>query len=197
MLLEQRIANAFAELTTSAALTELIAEVEAAAIAAGEAAERAREVALDPAISIAEVAAARRASADAMFNSARMKAALEKLRERKLQALAAEEEEHRRAAYEAAKAERDEIAHELKTFYPRAAARMAKLAERISGNNKAIKKANNNLPKDAEWLACAEAQARGIPNFAALGAPPRIVSELNLPAFHYDHSQPRIWPPRG
>jgi hypothetical protein len=194
VMLEQRIATAFSEPTSSAALTELIAEVEAAAVAASEAAGRARERALDPMIS--DVEEARRASADATFNAARMKAAVERLRERQLETIDAEREERRVAAYEAAKAERDEIVCELKTFYPAAAKRLAKLAARIVANNKAITKANVDLPKEAEWLACAEMQARGISSgFTTLGAPPRLIHGLKLPSFGLDHSN--VWPPRG
>ena len=72
MMLEQRIANAFSEPTSSAALTELIAEVEAAAIAAGEASERARERALDPTTSAEELVAARNDSDCASFSRDRM-----------------------------------------------------------------------------------------------------------------------------
>ena len=177
-------------------LGQLIEEVAAAAVAAGEAAARAREHALDPTISICDVEAARRAAVDAAFNRDRMTAAAEKLQERKLQALAAEEEERRATAYERAKNERDEIAHELRTFYPRAAARLATLASRIVANNKAIEKVNNNLPRGEEWLGCSEMEARGISSgFTALGAPPRLIHGLKLPSFGHDHSN--VWPPRG
>ena len=63
--LEERIAGAFLDGVTSTEVAELIQEAEVASVSSGEAAEQSRARALDPAISSAEVAKARRAMDDA------------------------------------------------------------------------------------------------------------------------------------
>ena len=70
--LDERIAAAFSESIESADVADLIAEVEAAAAFSGDAAERARARALDPALSTADVATARCEMEDAAFRRDRM-----------------------------------------------------------------------------------------------------------------------------
>ena len=82
------------------------------AVSAGELAERARDRALDPTITPAALEA-RRESEDAAFSRDRMSAAVVRLRHRLDEVRDQEEQARRQAAYDAAKAERDELAEEL------------------------------------------------------------------------------------
>src|SRR5207249_4649842 len=65
--LDVRITAAFADGANSDSIASLIGEVEAAAIAADEMAQRARSRALDPVLSASDVAIARREAEDALF----------------------------------------------------------------------------------------------------------------------------------
>ena len=89
--LDDRVAAAFADGATPDTVAALIQEAEAAARAAGDAAEQ----------------------------------AVSRLRERLTEVQAAEEDDRRRAAYEEARAERDELAAELARVYPPLAAQLA------------------------------------------------------------------------
>jgi hypothetical protein len=93
--LDDRIAAAFADRVQSGIVATLIAEAESAACVSGEAAERARERALDPALMANAVAEARREMDDAQFRCDRLKVALQKLQAR-LKEVKAEEENRRR-----------------------------------------------------------------------------------------------------
>ena len=141
--LDERIAAAFSTGSKSDEVAKLIGEAEAAAVSAGEAAQHARERALDPALSAEDVAIARHEMEDAAFRRDRMQTAVTKLGDR-LRELKAQEEDHRRwLAYEKAKAERDKLAVELKEVYPTLAARLADLAARIDANDREIEKISN------------------------------------------------------
>ena len=94
--LDDRIAGAFADGATVDTVVALIPEAEAAARAAGDAAEQAAS----------------------------------RLRERLTELQAAEEDNRRRAAYEEARAERDELAAEFARVYPPLAAQLADLLGR-------------------------------------------------------------------
>jgi hypothetical protein len=107
--LDDRIAAAFADGAKSDDVASLIREAEAAAIAAGDTAERARSRALDPALSAPDVAAARREMDDAAFRRDRLQVAGKRLGERLREVRADEEDQRRWIAYKKAKAERDEL----------------------------------------------------------------------------------------
>src|SRR5450759_5614531 len=93
--LDDRITAAFADGAISDDVASLIQEAEAAAIAAGDTAERARSRALDPTLSAADVATARREMDDAAFRRDRLQVAVTRLRER-LNVVKAQEEDSRR-----------------------------------------------------------------------------------------------------
>ncbi len=98
--IDDRIAAAFADGAKSDDVASLIGEVEAAAIAVGEMAERARSRALDPVLSAPDVAAARREMDDAEFRRDRMQVAVTKLGVRLGELRTAEEDQRRQIAYE-------------------------------------------------------------------------------------------------
>jgi hypothetical protein len=194
--LDERIKSAFLEGAKSEEVAPLIAEAEVAAIHAGEAADSARERALDPSISAQDVAAARRQMEDAAFRRDRMGSAAIKLRQR-LTELRDQEEDHRRhMAYDKAKAERDMLAIELKEFYPTIAPQLANLVARIDANDREIERINTRArPKGAVDIASAEAVARQLRNFVdGTASIPRITTRLRLPAFEYDRLAPYSWP---
>src|SRR5262245_57372164 len=111
--LDERIVAAFREGATSVAVSELIKAAELAARSAGEAADKARKRALDPALPAAEVAAARREMDDATFRRDRLAAAVEGLNGRFRDLQDQEEQTRRQVAYDTLKAERDALAGEL------------------------------------------------------------------------------------
>lgn len=95
--LVDRIAGAFRDAPASSDIAILITEVEAASLSSKEAAERARERAIDPALSAEDVAHARQAMEDAAFARDRLAGALPRLQQRRKELLAAEEDAQRRA----------------------------------------------------------------------------------------------------
>ena len=66
---------------TSESVKVLIVEAEAASLASGEAAEQARQQALDPALTANDVAAARRQMEDAAFRRERLQTAVTRLQD--------------------------------------------------------------------------------------------------------------------
>jgi hypothetical protein len=116
--LDERITAAFSSGAKSDDVANLIQEAEAAAIATGEAAERARSRALDPMLSAPDVATARREMDDAAFRRDRLQAAVTKLGVRLGELKAQEEDNRRKAAYEHVMAKRDKLAAELANIYP-------------------------------------------------------------------------------
>jgi hypothetical protein len=132
--LDDRIAAAFADRVQSGIVATLIAEAESAACVSGEAAERARERALDPALMANAVAEARREMDDAQFRCDRLKVALQKLQARLKEVKAEEENRRRWATYEKLKAERDRLAAELKAVYPDIEAKLGKLISDLERN---------------------------------------------------------------
>ena len=160
--LDGRIAGAFADGATVDTVAALIQEAEAAARAAGDAAEQ----------------------------------AVSRLRERLTEVQAAEEDDRRRAAYEEARAERDELAAELARVYPPLAAQLADLLGRLRASDDRIEYMNAHaLPRGCGPLLVAELVARELDSFVReLVDIPRIVRRVQLPAFEYDIHAPYAWP---
>ena len=194
--LDDRITAAFADGAKSDDIASLIVEAEAAAIAAGDTAARARSRALDPALSAPDVAAARREMDDAAFRRDRLQVAAKRLGERLREVRANEEDQRRRIAYKKAKAERDKLAAELKAIYPPIEAQFRDLMTRIDANDKQIEYINAHArPRDAERLLVAELVARGLRGFVENSVEAvRITRELRLPAFRFDRHDPYAWP---
>jgi hypothetical protein len=100
--LDDQITASFIDGAKSDDVASLIVEAEAAAIAAGDTAERTRSRALDPALSVADVATARREMDDAAFRRDRLQVAAKRLGERLREVRAQEEDSRRRIAYKKA-----------------------------------------------------------------------------------------------
>jgi hypothetical protein len=126
----------------------------------------------------------------------RLQVAVPRLRERLTELRTAEEEKRRRAAYEEARAERDELAAELARVYPSFAAQLSDLLGRIRASDDRIEHLNAHaLPRGCEPLLVAELVARGLDGFVQNSVNiPRIVRRVQLPAFQYDIHAPYAWP---
>jgi len=194
--LDDQIVDAFLPGAQSTDVVELIANVEAAAAASGEAAQLARSQALDPKLSAEKVALARREMEDAAFRRDRMQVAVAKLGERLNDLKAHEENERRWASYEKAKAERDKLVAELKQIYPVFSARLADLMGRIRASDEEVDRINRRAsPSGAEWLRSVELVARDLSGFNISTANiPRLARDVRLPAFDHRQSQ-YLWPP--
>ena len=194
--LDDRIAAAFRDGVKSDDVKALIAEVEAASLTSGEAAEQARSRALDPALTANDVAEARRQMDDAAFRRERLQTAVTRLQDRLKEVRAQEEDQRRWIAYEKAKAERDKLAEELKAIYPAFEAQLRDLLPRIAENDIEIEYINDRArPMGADRLLVAELVARDLRGFASnSGDAPRITKTLRLPAFQFDRHDPYAWP---
>jgi hypothetical protein len=193
--LDERIVAAFGDGAKSADVAILIKEAQAASLSCNDAAERVRKRALDPILSVNDVAEARRQMDDAAFRRDRLLTAVTRLRERLEEVKAEEEDQRRRHAYDQVKAERDKLAAELADIYPAFAQKLAELLPRIAANEREIEYINGHaLPRNGGRLLVAELVARGLEGFVKNSVQiPRITEELCLPAWH---SQARyLWPP--
>ena len=200
--LDERIAAAFGDGAKSEDVAALIKEAKAASLSCNDTAESARKRALDPVLSVNDVADARRQMEDAAFRCDRLQTAVTRLRERLEEVKAQEEDQQRQLVYERVKAERDKLAAELSEIYPAFANKLADLLPRIAANDREIEYINGHaLPSGAGRLLVAELIARNLEGFGkSLGNSfiriPRITEELCLPTFEYSAHHPYAWPPR-
>ena len=164
-------------------------------VASEEAAERARTRALDPALSPAEVAKARREMEDAAFGRDRLQVAVHRLGERVKKLQWREENQRRQVAYNRVQAERDALADELARVYPPVAAQLVDLLGRIAANNEQVEFINRRLPDSSERLLVAELVARGLGGYVQNSVEvPSVVRSVRLPAFHRTVHEPYAWP---
>jgi hypothetical protein len=196
--LEGRIAAAFSDGVTSADVISLIAEAESAALASGKSADHARERALDPTLTASAVVEARRHMEDAAFRRERLQTAVSRLRERLKEARTQEENQRRLIAYEKARAERDQLAAELKAVYPQFEEQLRYLLPRIVENDRQIEFINARaMPTGMERLLGAELIARGLEGWRVKSSDVvRITRELCLPAFKHDPHASYAWQDR-
>ena len=140
---------------------------------------------------IQEAEAAARVAGDAAEQ------AVSRLRERLTAVQSGEEDDRRRAAYEEARAERDELAAELARVYPPLAAQLADLLGRLRTSDDRIEHMNTHaLPRGCGPLLVAELIARELDSFVRNSVEiPRIVRRIQLPTFQYDIHAPYAWPP--
>jgi hypothetical protein len=194
--LDTRVIVAFRDAVKSSDVSALIVETEAAAVAAGKAAERARELAFDPALTADAVAEARRQMEDAAFRRERLQTAVSRLKDRLKEVKAQEENQRRWIAYEKVKADRDKLAAELKASYPSIEAQLGELIAKVATNDREIEYVNSQvLPTGAERLRSAELVARGVEAWRLYQTDVvRITVELCLPAFKHDPHKPYAWP---
>jgi hypothetical protein len=188
--LETRVSRALTEQPPSADVVALLGEVRRAAARADEAAAAARETAMDPALSSAELAEARAEMENAVFRRDRARAAIVRLDERLREIERLEEQSRRQEAYDKAKAERDELAAELAGIYPEFAPRLARVLRLIAASDHTLRVVNSQLPDGSARLYSAEAVARGFGDsvFVQGGiAIPRLTDGVRLP--HWSREQ--------
>jgi hypothetical protein len=193
--LDDRIAAVFSDSVQSGVVSALIEETEAASLAYGEVASRARERALDPALMAKAVAEARREMDDAAFKRERLQTAVTRLQARLKEVKAREEDQRRWLLYKKLKDERDRLVVELKAIYPGIEAKLGPLISDLERNEREINFVNGQLPTGAARLQSAELLARGLESWRlGMSDVKRITEELCLPAFKHDPHRPYAWP---
>ena len=195
--LEDKIADAFIQSTPSKLIARLIGQAQDAAATAGKQAAKARDDALNPALSGDDLERARREMDDAAFRRDRLTSAASRLDVRLKEMLRAEEDARRRVEYDKARLERDTLAVEIKEVYPALARQLAELANRMAANDQRLELINRaRRPTGAPALKLAEALARQLADVAAAGPDaPRISKDLRLPAFESTARRRFEWPP--
>lgn len=196
--LDDRIADAFESELTSAALAELLREVQETSEAAKAESKAASAVALDPRLRPADVADARQKMQDADFRSTRLDRAAEELagvleKAKRMEATQAGELE-----YQAAKAERDQLANDLQE-YTALAEKIARLVTRLAANDARLQGANKGRSAE-QWLYSAEVIARDGPlnwHVSPRFDFPTLIHGVRLPTFTYTGGQAYLWPPRA
>lgn len=196
--LDDRISAAFKDGADSDHVADLITEVEAALVASDTCAKRARLLALDPTVDSSKLADARRQMDDAAFRHERLQAAVTRLRDRRDDLLAREEDQRRQHEYDKTKVERDELAAQLKEIYPAIVEKLPPLLARIAANDRMVEYINARaLPRGAPRLIFVELVARGLDGFVQNRTQiPRITEELRLPAFGHEPQAAYVWPNR-
>jgi hypothetical protein len=139
---------------------------------------------------IKEIETAERAAGE------QLQARVSRLRKRLTELQSAEEDDRRRAAYDEARAERDQLAAELARVYPPLAAQLADLLGRLRASDDRIEYINAHaLPRECGPLLVAELMARQLEGFVQDSVNiPRIVRRVRLPAFECDIHAPYAWP---
>jgi hypothetical protein len=192
--IEQRIAAMLSATDAkSDAIASLIEEVETAAREADEAATKAREQALDPAV-VVDVPKVGAAVASAALARDRLQAALPRLQQHLKEAREQEYTEQWREDYAAVKAKRDELVAELRERYPQLVDEMVGLMTRMAQTDKEVDRVNSAAPYgDHPRLRSVELAARG---FDRLTQPDiSIPQELRLPNLHSSSGRLFAWPP--
>ena len=190
--LEKRIAAALsAEDIASSNLSALIAETEAAIVAAAATAAKINEAAMDP-IAMPDANRAMAAIENAAFAVARLRAVLPRLQQRHQELEMAEHV----AAWEADR-DRVEVLRDAaaKNFakYPELVAQIVDLLRDAEQVDKEVSRINGLAPPGPyRHLLGVECVARGLPAFSA--SEPQISKGVQLP--DYEHSALMAWPVR-
>jgi hypothetical protein len=162
----------------------VIADVEAEIAATTVKMEAETAKSIDPALTTPEAREARNNAADFEHDIRRLNASLGMLAEKRDTLIAENAEAQRRARYDAAKAERDDLARHIRARYPEIAAELVAMAERILASNAQCDQANFQLPDGAAKLEQAEHLARGCGCYWEMskgGGPVTYISQVRLP----------------
>jgi hypothetical protein len=187
--LDKRIAAALASDATSAEIAVLIPEVDAAVVAAVEAAERERIKSYDPVI--VDPQKARQSLADAEFVRDRLQAALAALQERRQELLAQEYLKQWHREYAQVEAESHSLAAELSEVYLVAQSQLVDVLTRKQACDAKVGRINGSAPPGvALRLREVELVARNLDGFTR--DEPSITKELRLP--DWDQSNKLAWP---
>jgi hypothetical protein len=188
--LEERISAALTEDVTSAAVGELLLEIEGAIPAAQEAAKAARAKVLDPRMPVD--AKARAAVEEAALALDRLQSALPALQMRAQETYRAEELTRWLPRHEAAKVRRDAVAAKLCELYPALINELVPLLLEAEAADAEVRQVNCAAPQDGGRHLCSvEEQARG--SEAGKFNNLTLIKDLRLPT--WVPSQLAIWPP--
>jgi hypothetical protein len=189
--LEKRIALALTDqIKTSAAVADLIQEVETAIVTADKAAEEAQARALDPVVIDPE---AHQRMRDAEFLSRRLHAARPRLHDRLAECMAAEYSARWNADCDAVEAKRDEKAKEFAERCPQLIGELVELFRSTQAIDQECARINAAAPpNERRHLLGVELTARNMPAFSRDW--PSISKTAQLP--DYEHSAKLAWPPR-
>jgi len=187
--LDKRIAAALASDATSAEIAVLIPEVDAAVVAAIEAAERERIKSYDP--TVVDPHKARQSLADAEFACDRLQAALAALQERLQEQQAQEFSAQWHSDYAQVEAESHALAAELSEVYRAAQSQLVDVLTRKQACDAKVGRINGSAPPGvALRLREVELVARDLESFTRDA--PSITRELRLP--DWDQSNKLAWP---
>jgi hypothetical protein len=190
--LEKRIAKTLSNgHAGSEDLTELVAEVEAAAVKADTAAQAAREQANDL-LASPDGRAAHEAVVVADLRRDRLRAVLPRLHEQLREARVHEYRERWAVDCRRVAAARDALAKEFAEVYPAACAELLDLLRRMAANDRECDRVNAAAPGSApDRLRSAELVARKLQGFSR--DTPAIAERIQLP--DWEHSDRTLWPP--
>jgi hypothetical protein len=189
--LEKRIALALTDqIKTSAAVADLIQEVETAIVTADKGAEEAQARALDPVVIDPE---AHQRMRDAQFLSRRLHAAMPRLQDRLAECMAAEYSARWNADCDAVEAKRDEKATEFASRCPQLIGELVELFRSTQAVDQECARINAaSPPNEHRHLLGVELTARNLPAFSRDA--PSISKTAQLP--DCEHNAKLAWPPR-
>jgi hypothetical protein len=196
--LEHRIAAALSDdAVTSAALSELIQETDAAIIAADATAESERAKALDPTLS-PDPKAAREAMQAAEFARDRLRTVLPRLQKRHERAASAERKAAWIERYDAIKVEHDAAVAELRNLYPKVVGELVDLLRRNRELDARVRNVmaakpflESGEPDDGRRLLAIECAARGVNGFG----PNDLSLDRHLVLPDFTERGKKSWPP--
>lgn len=179
--LESRINAALRSAARLKDVETVISEVEAEIAATTKKfdAETARSV--DPALTTPEAREARNNAADLEHDIRRLNASLGMLQKTRQKLIEDDDQASRRAAYNAARDERDALALHIRARYPEIAMELVGLVKRIDASNRQIAAANDSRPRGAAPLLLAEFLARECGHYWGGGAPVTFLGKIELP----------------
>ena len=169
---------------TSDEVHELVREGTKALAVAAKAAAVSRERALDPLTTPQGAKREQGRAVELELERDRVARMVEALRTRAADLARAETQTARQAAYDAALAERDVLAADLKARWPKLSVEMVELLRRLVASDANLVSVNANLPAGVDRLASAEAIARGAPpSFYLNGQPMLRLAGATIPKF--------------
>ncbi|WP_313393565.1 hypothetical protein [Sphingobium yanoikuyae] len=141
--------------------------------------ETARSV--DPALTTPQAREARNNAADLEHDIRRLNASLELLNRRRQTILDDDAYAKRRARYDAAKKERDDLALHIRARYPEIAMELVAMARRIQASEAECKIVNMDRPRDEPVLESAEHLARACGYYWKSGGEVTRIGSIKLP----------------
>ncbi|KQQ24108.1 hypothetical protein ASF56_16275 [Methylobacterium sp. Leaf122] len=185
--LTDQVRAALTEDRTSSEITALVSDLklDLERIRADLIAAKAKAV--DPLSSMEEADHAREAHHRLGFEEERATSSIARLNMKLAEVERAEAAERGRLAYEAAVKERDACAALIREEYPKHAAAIAEILQRVMVCNEQIKAANPSRPDDAPWLAPPEKLVRDADDVQH----GQLIDLVALPGMHRD--APLMW----